>query len=382
MPPSDPNNTYTKPPSEIQFFEFIKTLGYDEDPEIKMIAISKMVATRLHQPWRVILSVLNRCLTGKDLSWGTVRLQILQILWGIVHSANLDFASLIWDEFEWKIVERSSRPSKMSKILYTRFTNIIIDYILSHNKSIPRKLDSKLHKEQYVSPVQSGRGKGFMCYADQVVNAPNKLKKDVVPRKTRSLTIAKEMIVGELAHSISIKESRSQQCRRSQSTIDSQTDEAVADMYNGWGQKLNGLIVNDPTFQSLLDLRKGSKASRIESLRQKKKPVAREGSSVAHKKYYASSDTNSDATLYSSSSDESKESANETDDADKPDMDLFDDNLNRDYDVARNGVFMHNKSTTTPNSTYLSLTCVRNSELLLLMLIYYCWFRVDAAAKD
>ncbi|GJT06246.1 hypothetical protein Tco_0840708 [Tanacetum coccineum] len=35
-------------------------------------------------------------------------------------------------------------------------------------------------EEQYVSPVKSGRGKGFMCYGDQVANVPNKLKKDVM----------------------------------------------------------------------------------------------------------------------------------------------------------------------------------------------------------
>ncbi|GJS18382.1 hypothetical protein Tco_0412854 [Tanacetum coccineum] len=48
MPHPDPNNTYIKPPSENEILEIIKTLGYDEDPETKMIAISKMVATRLH----------------------------------------------------------------------------------------------------------------------------------------------------------------------------------------------------------------------------------------------------------------------------------------------------------------------------------------------
>ncbi|GJR75247.1 hypothetical protein Tco_0087612 [Tanacetum coccineum] len=68
MPPPDPNNTYTKPPSKIQILEFIKKLGYDEDAKTKMISISKVVATRLHQPWRAILSVLNRILTGKDSS--------------------------------------------------------------------------------------------------------------------------------------------------------------------------------------------------------------------------------------------------------------------------------------------------------------------------
>ncbi|GJW69390.1 hypothetical protein Tco_0123814, partial [Tanacetum coccineum] len=69
--------------------------GYDEDPKGKMTYVSKFVATRLRQLWRTILSVLNRSLTGKDTSWDTARLPILHILWGIIHSANLDFASLI-----------------------------------------------------------------------------------------------------------------------------------------------------------------------------------------------------------------------------------------------------------------------------------------------
>ncbi|GJS85000.1 hypothetical protein Tco_0751541 [Tanacetum coccineum] len=290
----------------------------------------------------------NRCLFWKqDSSQDTVRHLILQILWGIIHSANLDFASLIWDEFEWKTVERLSKPLKMYKLLYTHFTKLIIDYLLSLNKSIPRrsesndaikkkagykyymakKVESKKAKivdkpeEQHVSPVKSGRGKGFNCYGDQVANVPNKLKKDVVPRKTKSLTIAEETDVG---------------------------------------QKLKGPAVEDPAIQSLLDLRKGSKASRLENLRQKKQPVTGEGSS-AYNKYYSSSDTASDATLYSSSSDKPEGSANETDDADEYDMDLSDDNPHRYDDDARYGVFMHNKSTATPNSTYLNSTITSSS---------------------
>ncbi|GKC59933.1 hypothetical protein Tco_1087531 [Tanacetum coccineum] len=252
----------------------------------------------------------------------------------------------------------------MSKLLYTRFTKLIIDYLLLLNISISRRSDSKLHssqddhpitkllnttngdykfgmevpdamisdaikkkagykyymakkvesektkiveepEEQHISPFKSRRGKGFMCYGDQVANVPNKLKKD--------------------------------------------------------GQKLKGLAVEDPTFQSLLDLQKRSKATRLEILRQKKQPVAGEGSSVAHNTYYSLSDTNSDATLYSSSSDKPEGSANETDDADESDMDLSDDNRDGDDDDARYGVFMHNKSTATSNSTYLSLTVTSSS---------------------
>ncbi|GJV29003.1 hypothetical protein Tco_1385451 [Tanacetum coccineum] len=70
----------------------------------------------------------------------------------------------------------------------------------------------------------------------------------------------------------------------------------------------------------------GSKSSKLESLKQKKQAVIGEGSSAAHNKYYDSSDNNSEATLYSSSSDKTEEGANETDDADECDMDLSDDN--------------------------------------------------------
>ncbi|GJV49784.1 hypothetical protein Tco_1439996 [Tanacetum coccineum] len=150
IPTPDPNNTYTKPPSEIQILKFIKTLGYDEDPKTKTKAISKMVTTILHQPWRAILSVLNRILTGKDLSWDT--------------------------------------------------------------------------------------------------NVPHHSRNDCFAKKTRlsDQSVEEETVVGELAHSISIQEPRTQPRQRSQLTIDRKSDKAVADMYNEWGQKLKGLAVDDP----------------------------------------------------------------------------------------------------------------------------------------
>ncbi|GKD40948.1 hypothetical protein Tco_1261155, partial [Tanacetum coccineum] len=92
--------------------------------------------------------------------------------------------------------------------------------------------------------------------------------------------------------------------------------------------------VEDPAVQSLLDLQKGSKASKLKSLRKKKQPVAGEGSSAAHNKYYSPSDTVSDVTLYSSSSDNSEESTNENDDAYESNMDLSDDNPHGDDDDA------------------------------------------------
>nr|GFB09143.1 hypothetical protein [Tanacetum cinerariifolium] len=119
----------------------------------------------------------------------------------------------------------------MSKLLYTRFTKIIIDYILLHNKSIPRRTDSKLHSSrddqsitkllrtihddykfgmEFPDAMISDRIKkkvGYTYYMAKKVKSKNKLKKGDVPRKTRSLTIAEETVVGhvpdENAHHLS-----------------------------------------------------------------------------------------------------------------------------------------------------------------------------------
>ncbi|GJS18469.1 hypothetical protein Tco_0412941 [Tanacetum coccineum] len=217
-------------------------------------------------------------LLGKGIKAGTtVRLPIIQILWG-----DYRFGMEIPD---------TMISDAIKKLAGYKF------YMAKKVKSENAKTVDE-PEEQHVSPVKSRRGKGFMCYGNQVANVPTSLKKDVVPRKTRSQTIVEEIVIGELADSISIQELRTQQ----------------------------RLSVEDPAVQSLLDLRKGLKASRLESLRQKKQAVAGEGSSAAHNKYYDSSDNDSEAILYSSND-----------------------------DATRYGVLMHNKSTATSNSTYLSL---------------------------
>ncbi|GJS72617.1 hypothetical protein Tco_0705458 [Tanacetum coccineum] len=115
-------------------------------------------------------------------------------------------------------------------------------------------------------------------------NVPSAFIKNVVPRKTRSLTVADNIVKEQTAD--------------------------VEDTYAERGQKLKGLEVEDPVVQSLLDLRKGSKASRLESMKQMKQAIAGEGSSIAHNKYYEFENilaTDSDATQDSSRSDVDEE---------------------------------------------------------------------------
>ncbi|GJV86636.1 hypothetical protein Tco_1530574 [Tanacetum coccineum] len=109
-------------------------------------------------------------------------------------------------------------------------------YQTSHKKNETEKAKApKDPKEQHVSLVRSGRGKGYMRLGTQEENVPNVFKKNVVPKKTRSLTVAEnifeELIVVELAKSISIEEQRHQQRKiMTQLTIDKQIEKDVEDI--------------------------------------------------------------------------------------------------------------------------------------------------------
>ncbi|GJV69571.1 hypothetical protein Tco_1485080 [Tanacetum coccineum] len=57
-------------------------------------------------------------------------------------------------------------------------------------------------EEQHVSPIERGRGKGYMCLGNQEVNVSNKPKKVViVPRKQRTITIVDNLVEQETVES-------------------------------------------------------------------------------------------------------------------------------------------------------------------------------------
>ena len=57
----------------------------------------------MYQPWRVIITLVNLCLTGKTSGHERLCATALQILWGIVKGKNIDFAERIWEEFAHSI---------------------------------------------------------------------------------------------------------------------------------------------------------------------------------------------------------------------------------------------------------------------------------------
>ncbi|GKC14101.1 retrovirus-related pol polyprotein from transposon TNT 1-94 [Tanacetum coccineum] len=93
--PANDNNPFVDPPSSDAVIEYVNTLGYPST----LRNVSAMSINALYQPWRAVLSMINMCLTGKTAGYDKPRHPVIQILWGIIHHSNIDYAKRIWEEF-------------------------------------------------------------------------------------------------------------------------------------------------------------------------------------------------------------------------------------------------------------------------------------------
>ncbi|GJW85232.1 hypothetical protein Tco_0158377 [Tanacetum coccineum] len=89
--PIDQAHQFVSPPSGDAIMDFVNELGYTEVIHF----MSRMAVNILHQPWRAILSMINQCLTGKTSGHDRPIYPVLQMLWGIITSTNVDYAELI-----------------------------------------------------------------------------------------------------------------------------------------------------------------------------------------------------------------------------------------------------------------------------------------------
>ncbi|GJS77311.1 integrase, catalytic region, zinc finger, CCHC-type containing protein [Tanacetum coccineum] len=93
--PIDQAHPFVSPPSGDAIMDFVNELGY---PEV-IHFVSCMAVNHLYQPWRAILSMINQCLIGKTSRHDRPRYLVLQMLWGIITSTNVDYVELMWEEF-------------------------------------------------------------------------------------------------------------------------------------------------------------------------------------------------------------------------------------------------------------------------------------------
>ncbi|GJZ06883.1 hypothetical protein Tco_0540676 [Tanacetum coccineum] len=72
----------------------------------------------------------------------------MDILWGVFHKENVDFADLIWEDFQYQIDYKQSKLRRRKIMPYPRFTKLIINYFLSQYKSFAKQ------KHSYINTIK------------------------------------------------------------------------------------------------------------------------------------------------------------------------------------------------------------------------------------
>ncbi|GJY27253.1 hypothetical protein Tco_0401979, partial [Tanacetum coccineum] len=97
---------------------------------------TNMFVDHMHQPWRTLAAIINKCLSGKTGSNDKLRKSRIDILWGMFNRENVDYPELIWEDFTYQIDHRKEKKSRRENMPYPRFTKIIINHFLKQHKSL------------------------------------------------------------------------------------------------------------------------------------------------------------------------------------------------------------------------------------------------------
>ncbi|GKD68292.1 hypothetical protein Tco_1322382, partial [Tanacetum coccineum] len=150
--PVDNNQAFSSPPTPDTLVEFVNKLGYPKE----VIHLSNVTTNDMFQPWRALTTIINLCLTGKTSGFERPRAPVLQILWGVVNRAHIDYAERMWEEFTQSIHTFTEDKRNLAKhtlgkkkatlilIPSIRFTKLIIFHLQRLHNFHPRP-ESPLH---------------------------------------------------------------------------------------------------------------------------------------------------------------------------------------------------------------------------------------------
>nr|GFC19691.1 hypothetical protein [Tanacetum cinerariifolium] len=100
-----PGQSFDEPPFEEEILAFIWFLRHSA--AIK--TLTDVNINKLYQPWRSFAAIINKCLTGKSSGYDSLRLSQAQILWGLYHKRNIDYAYLMWEDFVFQVEHKNQK---------------------------------------------------------------------------------------------------------------------------------------------------------------------------------------------------------------------------------------------------------------------------------
>nr|GEZ27143.1 retrovirus-related Pol polyprotein from transposon TNT 1-94 [Tanacetum cinerariifolium] len=136
--PIDQAHQFVSPSSSDAIMDFVNELGYTEVIHF----VSRMAMNNLYHPWKAILSMINQCLTCKTSRFDRPRYPVLQMLWGIITSINVDYAELMWEEFiqaiQTFLTDKANLGSSTKKGRKDKLITLSFPSLIDHRKIIRR----------------------------------------------------------------------------------------------------------------------------------------------------------------------------------------------------------------------------------------------------
>ncbi|GKD39634.1 hypothetical protein Tco_1259841 [Tanacetum coccineum] len=123
---------FTDVPDDDIALTFLIDLGY-KGP---LNRHTNMFVDHMHQPWRTLATIINKCLSGKIASNDKLKKSKIDILWGMFNRENVDYPELIWEDSAYQIDHRKEKRPRRENMPYPRFTKIIINHFLKQHKSL------------------------------------------------------------------------------------------------------------------------------------------------------------------------------------------------------------------------------------------------------
>nr|GEU39904.1 hypothetical protein [Tanacetum cinerariifolium] len=111
--------SFAEPPFEEEILVFVCFLDTVQLSRRSLMLIS----TNYISHWRSFDAIINKCLTGKSSGYDSLRLSQAQILWGLYHKRNVDYAYLMWEDFVYQVEHKNHKKS--NEMYYPRFTKLV-----------------------------------------------------------------------------------------------------------------------------------------------------------------------------------------------------------------------------------------------------------------
>ncbi|GKB55023.1 hypothetical protein Tco_0905776, partial [Tanacetum coccineum] len=124
---------FEEPPFEEEIISLIRDLGYTCDIKV----LSDVNINHMHQPWRSLAVIINKCLSGKTTGLERLHLSRAQLLWGMYYNKHIDYVYLLWEDLMFQVENKDSK--KNNDMFYPCFTKVIVDYFMANDPSISRR---------------------------------------------------------------------------------------------------------------------------------------------------------------------------------------------------------------------------------------------------